>query len=349
MNAEIKKRTLKKQWLLLALFVAMIVLFLVNIVTGSIYIPLKSVVNILINSSSESEIWRNIIIKSRLPQAITAMFAGAALAISGLQMQTLFRNPLAGPSVLGISAGSSLGVAFVILLFSGVVGTSLSSAGFIGSIGISLAAFLGAMTVLGIITLVARNVTSNTVLLIIGIMVGYAGSSIVGILKFYSDQSDLKTFVIWGLGSFANVTLSQMWLFAGTISIGLLASFLFIKPMNIYLLGERYAQNLGLNLKRTKTGLLIISGFLTAIVTAYTGPIAFIGLAVPHLVRHLFLSSDNKILVPGVIISGAVIALFCNFIARLPGFDSALPINTITSIIGAPVIIWVILKQRRQL
>jgi len=338
-----------KQLLLLSLAIVMIFLFLLNIATGSIAIPLKSVIKILFGTSGDAVIWKNIVIKSRLPQAITAMFAGAALAVSGLQMQTLFRNPLAGPSVLGITAGSSLGVALVILLFSSIAGTSFSSIGLLSDIGVPLAAFGGAIVVLSIITIVARNINSNTVLLIIGIMVGYAGSAIVGILKFYSDQSDLKAFVIWGLGSFGNVSLSQIWLFAGSIAIGLILSFLLIKSMNMYLLGERYAENLGLNIRKTKMSLLLVSGFLTAIVTAYAGPIAFIGLAVPHLVRNLFLSSDNRILIPGVMILGAVIALFCNFIARLPGFDSALPINTITSIIGAPIIIWVIIKQRKQL
>jgi iron complex transport system permease protein len=329
--------------------ILLVVLVLVNLFTGSVHIPVKEASGILFFNGEDHIIWKNILFKSRLPQAFTALMAGAALSASGLQMQTLFRNPLAGPSVLGISAGASLGVAFLVLLFKGFAGSSLSEAGWIGNIGVSAAAFAGAMGVLAIIVLASKKVASNTVLLIIGIMIGYAGSSLVGVLKFYSDQADLKNYVIWGLGSFANVATAEMPYFIAVLTLILIASLFFVKHMNLYLLGERYAQNLGVNIRRIRFVLILLSGLLVAITTAYTGPIAFLGLAVPHITRNIFVTSDHRLLLPLTMLTGAIIALLCNAIARMPGFDGALPINTITSIIGAPIVIWVILKQRNSL
>ncbi|MFW5975082.1 MAG: FecCD family ABC transporter permease, partial [Bacteroidota bacterium] len=275
-------------WNMFWLSILLLTLVLVNLFTGSVNIPLKDAANILFFSGEEHIIWKNILFKSRMPQTFTALITGSALAVSGLQMQTLFRNPLAGPSVLGISSGASLGVALVVLLFKGISGYSLADTGFFGNIGIAAAAFGGAMGVLSIIMLAARVVTSNTVLLIIGIMMGYAGSSLVGILKFYSDQADLKNYVIWGLGSFSNVTSGELpYLVIVILSIIFLSLF-FTKQMNLYLLGERYAQNLGVDIKGIRTILILLSGLLVAITTAYTGPIAFIGLAVPHIGRNIF-------------------------------------------------------------
>lgn len=340
----------ERTWInLLWLFLLLILLLIVNLFTGSVHIPVEDALDILLMKSEAHQVWKNILLKSRLPQAFTAVMAGAALSVSGLQMQTLFRNPLAGPSVLGISSGASLGVALVVLLFRGIAGFSLAETGFMGEIGVTAAAFAGSMTMLSIIILASGKVSNNTVLLIIGIMMGYAGSSLVGILKFYSDQADLKNYVIWGLGSFSNVTMSELpWVIA-TIGIVLVASLFLMKQMNLYLLGERYAQNLGMNIRRTRLILIILSGLLVAVTTAYTGPIAFLGLAVPHIARNIFLTSDHRRLLPYTILAGAIIAVFCNIIARLPGFDGALPINTITSIIGAPIVIWVIIKQRNSL
>ncbi len=333
--------------LMASILVVVAFLFLLNLTTGSVNIPFASALHILLGNEAATEAWNNIIIKSRLPQALTALIAGASLAVSGLQMQTLFRNPLAGPAVLGISSGASLGVAIVLLIVSGLTGVSLGSIGLVGDMGVSIAAFLGALAVLALIMLASRYTASNTVLLIIGIMIGYASSSLVGILKFYSTASDLKSYVIWGLGSFSNITLSEMPLFIIGLSVFLLLSFFIIKPMNLYMLGENYAQNLGVNVKLIRLLMILFSGFLVALTTAYTGPIAFLGLAVPHIARNLFLTSDNRILLPGVILTGSAVALLCNFIARLPGFEGALPINTVTSIIGAPIVIWVIIRQRR--
>lgn len=324
-------------------------LVLVNLLTGSVHIPLKDAFEILFFHSEEHIIWQNILFKSRLPQTFTALMAGAALSASGLQMQTLFRNPLAGPSVLGISAGASLGVAFLVLFFKGIAGASLSEAGWIGSVGVTAAAFAGAMGVLAIIVMASKKVSSNTVLLIIGIMIGYAGSSLVGVLKFYSDQADLKNYVIWGLGSFSDVASAELPYLIAVLALILVVSLFFVKHMNLYLLGERYAQNLGVNIRHIRFILIMLSGLLVAITTAYTGPIAFLGLAVPHITRHIFVTSDHRLLLPFTMLTGAIIALLCNAIARLPGFDGALPINTITSVIGAPIVIWVILKQRNSL
>lgn len=333
--------------LMIVLLVFTVVLFLLNLAMGSVEIPLLSAGKILLGGTPDHETWQNIILKSRLPQAITALITGASLAVSGLQMQTLFRNPLAGPAVLGISSGASLGVAIVLLVFSSFAGISLATAGLIGDFGITLAALLGALAVLALIMLASRYTVSNTVLLIVGIMIGYASSALVGILKFYSAAADLKSYVIWGLGSFSNVTMSEMPMFVSGLLVFLVLSFFIIKPMNLYMLGENYAKNLGVNVRMIRFLMILFSGFMVAITTAYTGPIAFIGLAVPHLARNLFLSSDNRILLPGVILTGGAVALLCNFIARLPGFDGALPINSVTSVIGAPIVIWVIIRQRR--
>jgi len=333
--------------LMTGLIVLVMVLFLLNLAMGSVDIPITSAAKILLGGTSVDETWQNIILKSRLPQAITALIAGASLAVSGLQMQTLFRNPLAGPAVLGISSGASLGVAVVLLVFSSFAGISLATVGVIGNLGITFAALMGALAVLALIMLASRYTASNTVLLIVGIMIGYASSSVVGILKFYSAAADLKSYVIWGLGSFSNITMSEIPLFVSGLLVFLVLSFFIIKPMNLYMLGENYAKNLGVNVKMIRFLMILFSGFMVAITTAYTGPIAFIGLAVPHIARNLFLSSDNRILLPGVILTGGAVALVCNFIARLPGFEGALPINTVTSVIGAPIVIWVIIRQRR--
>lgn len=328
------------------LLVGVVVLFLLNLTTGSVNIPFHGVGKILLGWETGMSTWENIVIKSRLPQAITALIAGSALAVSGLQMQTLFRNPLAGPAVLGISSGASLGVALVLLIVNSIAGITMGSSGALGDVGVTIAAFLGALGVLALIMLAARYTSSNTVLLIIGIMIGYASSSLVGILKFYSAAADLKSYVIWGLGSFSNLTLSELPFFTLTLGLLMLLSLFLVKPMNLYMLGENYAQNLGANVKMIRVLMILVSGFLVAITTAFTGPIAFLGLAVPHIARNLLMSSDNRLLLPGVILTGAAVALLCNFIARLPGFEGALPINSVTSIIGAPIVIWVILKQK---
>lgn len=338
-----RRKSLTIRFLLMGLVIAL--LFILNVMLGSVTIPPADIFGILLGFDAESAAWKGIVLNTRLPQALTALIAGASLGISGLMMQTLFRNPLAGPSVLGVSSGASLGVAILMMAATLPGLRALSGGGLAGNLPVVIAAFAGAMAVLLLIVVLASRFRSNTTILIIGIMIAYVVSAIVGILQFYSLKENLQAFVIWGLGSFAVVSWAQHTFFVPFAFFGILCSILMIKPMNALLLGENYARNLGFNTRRISGLLILISGLLVAVVTAYCGPIAFLGIAVPHLARNLFQTSDHLVIVPATLLSGILLALFCNLIARLPGFDGALPINAITSIIGAPVVIWVILKQ----
>lgn len=329
------------------IFLSIILFFILNLILGTISIPLSSIWNILWGTREEPLIWQNIIWKSRFPQTITALVAGAGLSISGLQMQTVFRNPLAGPSELGISSGASLGVAFIILLSGSIGGTALSKLGFFGEIAISVAAIAGAMAVMSIIIAISQRVKGNVVLLIIGVMIGYIATAIIGVLKFFSNDEDVRAYVIWGLGSFSKVSGGQVYTFVSIMIVLIPLSFLLIKTLNLMLLGEGYARNLGLNIKRTRLYVISCSCIITAIVTAYCGPIVFLGLAVPHLCRTIFVSSDHRILMPAVTLTGASLALLCNLIARMPGFEGALPINSVTALIGAPIVISVLFGKRK--
>lgn len=328
------------------LILAIAVMTTVNLFTGTVRIPVGDICRILIGDDSH-EIWTNIIWESRLPQVLTAIAAGAGLAVSGLQMQTVFRNPLAGPSVLGISNGSALGVAFVVLLSGKIGGVALSRLGYLGEAAMSVAAIIGALAVMLLILWVAQKVKGNVTLLIIGVMTGYLANAIIGVLKFLAPDEDVKSFVVWGLGSFSRVSGDEMVLFVVLMAILLPLSFLLVKPMNILLLGDRYASNLGLNVRRARTLVIVSSGILVAIVTAYCGPIMFIGLAVPHLARALFRTGNHRILIPTTALCGALLALVCNFIARMPGFEGALPVNSVTALVGAPVIAAVIFGRRK--
>lgn len=332
---------------MIVLTVAIVVLAIVNLLLGSVDIPLKNVCQILIGHTEQSEIWQNIIWKSRLPQALTAIVAGAGLAVSGLQMQTVFRNPLAGPSVLGISNGSALGVAFVVLLSGKIGGVALSRLGYLGEAAMSIAAIIGALAVMMLIVWIAQKVKGNVTLLIIGVMIGYLANAIIGVLKFLSPEEDVKAFVVWGLGSFSRVSGDEMILFVVLMCILLPFAYLLVKPMNILLLGDRYASNLGLNVKQARMMVIVSSGVLVAIVTAYCGPIMFIGLAVPHLARAIFHTSDHRLLMPATALCGALLALICNLIARMPGFEGALPVNSVTALVGAPVIASVLFRRRQ--
>lgn len=331
----------------LLISVSILVFFILNLVLGTISIPLSSIWNILFGTGKESEIWQNIIWKSRFPQTITALAAGAGLSISGLQMQTVFRNPLAGPSELGISSGASLGVAFIILLSGNIAGTALSRLGLFGEVAISFAAIAGAMAVMAIIMAISQRVRGNVILLIIGVMIGYIATAIIGVLKFFSNDEDVRAYVIWGLGSFAKVSGNQVYTFVIIMIVLIPLSFLLIKTLNLMLLGEGYARNLGLNVKRARLYVIACSCVITAIITAYCGPIVFLGLAVPHLCRTIFVSSDHRILMPAVTLTGASLALFCNLVARMPGFEGALPINSVTALIGAPIVISVLFGKRK--
>jgi len=330
----------------LLLLLAILVLVVVNLLIGSVRIPVAEVCRILLGYDS-NEIWTNIIFSSRLPQALTAIVAGAGLAVSGLQMQTVFRNPLAGPSVLGISNGSALGVAFVVLLSGQIGGVALSRLGYLGDAAMSMAAIVGALAVMLLILWVSQRVKGNVTLLIIGVMTGYLANAIIGVLKFLSPDEDVKAFVVWGLGSFSRVSGDEMVLFIVLMSILLPLSCLLVKDMNLMLLGDRYAANLGLNIRRSRMLVIVSSGVLVAIVTAYCGPIMFIGLAVPHLARALFRTADHRVLMPGTALCGAALALFCNFIARMPGFEGALPVNSVTALVGAPVIASILFRRHQ--
>ena len=319
--------------------------FLFNLFIGTITIPFEDLLDIIFgyNTDSTNSV---IVLNYRLPQAITALFAGAALSVSGLLMQTLFKNPLADPSMLGVSSGAGLGVSIIVLL-TGIIGEkALVSFGLWADLSVSIAAFVGASMVLLLLLLFSFKLKNMTSLIIIGLMISYLAGSITDIMKYFSMKEDIHAFVIWGLGSFSAVGSSKIWFFTISISIGLILSILLIKKLNIIILGDTYAENLGLNIKKNNIAIILISGFLTAIVTAYCGPISFLGLAVPHLTRFIFRTSDHRILLPTTMLMGMSVSLLCNIVARIPGFEGNLPINAVTAFIGAPVVIWVILRKR---
>ncbi|MBR6047758.1 MAG: iron ABC transporter permease [Bacteroidaceae bacterium] len=317
-----------------------------NLTIGSVEIPLSEVFNILFGRESDSVVWSNIVLHTRLPQTLTAIACGAGLSVAGLEMQTVFHNPLAGPSVLGISSAASLGVAFVVLLNGTIGGGIMTQFGFFGNTALTLAAMMGAMGVMSIIVFLSQRVRNNVTLLIVGVLIGYIASAIIGVLKFFSSEEDIRAYVIWGLGSFARVTGGQVYVFVGLMAVVLPFTFLLVKPLNMLLLGERYAVNLGLNLRRARLFIILSASVLIAIVTAYCGPIMFLGLAVPHICRGLFHTSDHRVLLPASLFAGASLALVCNLVARLPGFEGALPINSVTSLIGAPVALYVLLRKK---
>lgn len=328
-----------RQLLLTAL---LILLFVMNIMFGAIDIPFNEIISILFTGESQKASWHFIIMQSRLPQALTATLSGASLAISGLMLQTAFRNPLADPSIFGISSGAGLGVAFIVLLFGGSVAAGTYS--FTGFTAIFLAAFTGAMAVMAIIFLFSTFVRNNVMLLIIGIMIGYLSSSAISLLNFFATEEGVKSYLVWGLGNFGGVSMQQMPLFLIVCLIGIIGAIMLIKPLNLLLLGDRYAENLGVNITTVRNTLLVVTGLLTAIITAFCGPISFIGLAVPHITRLIFHTDDHRILIPSTLLIGSITALLCNLISILPGDHGILPLNAITPLIGAPVIIYIILK-----
>lgn len=323
-----------------------ILLFIANLFFGSVSIPIDAVVKILLGQTVQNKAWMHIVLESRLPQAITALFTGGAIAVSGLLLQTTFRNPLADSGILGISAGANLGVALVVLLL-GIGSGTVASFNLSNSMLIVLGAFLGACLILIIIMMFASVVRNNIMLLIIGIMVGYLTSSIISILKFWSTSDTAYSYMIWGMGTFSNISIDQLPFYCIIVSIGLALSILLIKPLNALLLGQHYAENLGVNVKIVRFLLLLCAGLLTAITCAYCGPVAFIGLAVPHIARLVLGTSNHKVLLPLTILIGAIIALLCNLVSVLPGASGMLPLNAITPIFGAPVIIYVIINQKK--
>lgn len=326
------------------LAIVMVALFAMNLLMGSVSIPASDVVRILMGDETQKASWQFIILQSRLPQALTAMFCGAALAVSGLLLQTAFRNPLAGPSVFGINSGAGLGVALVMLFLGG--GLSIGSLQLTGFAAILIAAFIGAMAVMAVIFFFSTLVRNNVMLLIIGIMIGYLSNSAISLLNFFATDEGVKSYMVWGLGSFGGVSMTNMPVFVTVTTAGLAGALLLIKPLNALMLGDRYAENLGVNILRTRNWLLIVTGVLTAITTAFCGPVAFIGLAVPHIARLLLTTDNHRQLLPATLLCGAVVALVCNLICYLPGESGVIPLNAVTPLIGAPVIIYVIARKR---
>ena len=327
--------------------VLLVVLFLANLWYGSVLIQWKDVWLSLFGSTDISTTSKVIIVEYRLPQAITAMTTGMALGIAGLLLQTLFRNPLAGPSVLGISSGASLGVALVVLLGGAFNVDLMGASNILSELGVVLAALIGALFVLFVILFVSNRIGNVVTVLIIGIMIGYAVSAVVGVLQFFSRAEELHAYVLWGLGSFSKTNNNQAVFLLISIGIGIAISVPLMKPLNATLLGDQYARSVGVNTKQLQTIVILIAGFLIALSTAFTGPIAFVGLAVPHLARSFYQTSNHRILIPAIILMGGALTLFCNLIAKLPGYDTSLPINAVTSVIGAPIVIWVIIKRGR--
>ncbi len=320
------------------------ILFALNLVMGSVRIPVADVVGILMGHEAEKASWQFIVIESRLPQAITAVLCGAALAVSGLMLQTAFRNPLAGPSIFGINSGAGLGVALVMLLLGGSL--SAGSVSISGFVAILVAAFVGALAVMAVIFFFSTVVRNNVMLLIIGIMTGYISNAAISLLNFFATDEGVKSYMVWGMGSFGGVSMQMMPAFASVTILGLIGALLLIKPLNALLLGDRYAENLGVSIVRTRNWLLIVTGLLTAITTAFCGPVAFIGLAVPHIARLLLSTDNHRLLLPATILCGAVVALVCNLICYLPGESGVIPLNAVTPLMGAPVIIYVITRRR---
>lgn len=330
-----------------------VILFALNLIVGSVKIPIAATVQFLfpflssdgtMSLQASHPSWHFIIMVSRLPQALTALLSGASLAVCGLLLQTAFRNPLAGPGIFGINSGAGLGVALVMLLMGGSVTTAAFSMS--GFMAILLSAFIGAMVITLLLFFFSSMVRSSVMLLIIGIMIGYLSNSAISILNFFATEEGVKSYLVWGLGNFGGVSMAHMPLFASVVILGLTASLLMMKPLNALLLGEQYAENLGINTQRTRNFLLVVTGILTAITTAFCGPVAFIGLAVPHIARLLLCTDNHHWLLPATILTGAAVALLCNLLCFLPGERGVIPLNAVTPLLGAPIIIYVITKKR---
>ncbi len=329
----------------ISLLLLLIVLLLAaNLLVGSVAIPAGEVLRILMGEDAGRESWHYIVWEARLPQALTALLAGSALAVCGLLLQTAFRNPLAGASVLGVNSGAGLGVAVVMLLLGG----SITAAGFSfsGFFSILLGAFAGAMAVMALILFFSTLVRSHVMLLIIGLMVGYLVSSVVSLLNFLATAEGVQSYMVWGMGNFGGVSLRQLPAFASVVLLGLAGALLLIKPLNALLLGERYAENLGVRVRRVRHALLAVVGVLTAVTTAFCGPVLFIDLAVPHIARLLLGTANHRILLPATLLAGGAVALACNLVCLLPGEAGLIPLNAVTPLIGAPIVIYVIVSQR---
>ncbi len=334
----------KRNLLFLFLAVATVVLFVFDILLGSVFIPFSKVIEVLTSSNPPEGTISTIIYEFRLPKAITALVAGVALSLSGLQMQTIFRNPLAGPYVLGISAGATLAVALFSLGFSSVLATGFT---LMGSWSLALAAWTGSFFVMMLVLFVSARVNDNMTILILGILFSGAAGAIVSILQYFTSESLLKSFIVWTMGSLGSITYSQLSVVVPATFLGLFLALLKMKDLNAFLLGETYARSLGVNIHRSRLIILFSASLLAGTVTAFCGPIGFIGIAVPHLARVLFRTTSHQVLIPAVLLLGASMLLLSDIIAQLPGMQSTLPINSVTALLGIPVVVWMIVSNKK--
>jgi iron complex transport system permease protein len=335
----------KKIIVWVSLFILLVILFIADIFLGSVKIPVSEVLNTFFSSNLEYPEYSTIVLHFRLPKALTALFAGFALSVSGLQMQTIFKNPLAGPYVLGISSGASLGVAIVVLGVS-----TLGVFNYLGILSnwiIVLAAWIGSGLILLLIFAVSTRVKDIMTILILGIMFGSATTAVVGILQYFSNETMLKAFIIWTMGSLGGVTISHLYVLIPSILLGLFISFISVKMLNALLLGENYAKSMGLNIKLSRILIFFSTSMLAGTITAFCGPIGFIGIAVPHLARMVFKTANHSVLLPGSMIIGGIVLLFSDIVSQLPGKESSLPINSITALVGIPIVIWIIIRKQK--
>lgn len=331
----------------IALGSAILVMFVLNLLWGAVHIPVRTVMQIIAGDDTVNATWRFIVLQFRLPLALTALLAGGALAVCGLLMQAVFKNPLADPSILGVSSGAGLGVAVVMLFFGGgLVVDGLSVAGFMAAI---LAALMGAIAVTLLMLVISNIVGNSSLLLIAGVMVGYLTSSLIMLLNFSATDDGLRSYMYWGMGNFSSVSLKLQPMFSLVIAASMAISLLLIKSLNLNILGDKYAQNLGVNTRRLRTSVLLLTGIMTAVVTAFCGPIAFIGLAAPHISRLLFRTDDYRVLLPATVFVGSNVALLCSLLCTLPSNGTLIPVNAVTPFVGVPVILYIMLRKNKSL
>lgn len=335
-----EKRRVRGYFIVSGLLIAL--LAVVDLLLGTVRIPTHDVISFIVTGKASDAVNQNILLHFRFPKLITAILAGSALSVSGLQMQTIFRNPLAGPYVLGISSGASLGVALVIM-----GGSALGLSFVTGPLGTIIAALIGSMLILLLIMGVSVRVRDIMTILILGMMFGMAVSAITGILQYFSNQNSLKSFVIWTMGSLGSVNGRQLWFFAGAVALGQFSALLLARPFNVMSLGENYARSLGYHVERIRLIVFISTSMLAGTTTAFTGPLAFVGIAVPHIVRMFVKTSNHAVLIPATLLFGAIFMLICDIIAQLPGFDLVIPINSVAALMGIPVVIYVIIRNKR--
>lgn len=338
--------TLKPRLIILIGLGVILSLFILDLSLGSVKISVEELFNILLGDPSKKS-WEYILFNFRLPKAITAILTGAGISVAGLQMQTLFKNPLAGPSVLGISHGASLGVAVFVLSSTAFLGLSTNFQETLGSWGLVLFAISGSFLVLLCVLFASARISDSVTVLIVGLMFGFITGAVVSILQYFSNPELIQNFLVWTFGSLSGVAWSQLRVMGPIISVALIFSLLYSKQMNALLLGENYATGVGVNVSRTRVKLIMITSVMAGTITAFTGPIAFIGVAVPHLARLLFRTSNHKLLIPGTIMCGVTIMLICDIVSQLPGSQITLPLNSITALFGAPIILSIIIKNKK--